>query len=460
MRCAAAFVLAVLGCAVLVAQDAAGGERFGRIVEAHLARGGVGLSVAVVQDGRLVFARAVGRSAYGGDAAVGSDTRFAIGSVTKQFTCACVLLLVEDGKLALADKVATWYPELTRAADISVLDLMHHVSGYPDYYPLDYVDARMRTPIAPDELLRRHAGGPLDFEPGSRWSYSNTGYVLLGRILEKVTGRPFASVLGERILGPLGMTDTVYQPEPGTERLARGHVRFALGDPEPCTPEAAGWIEAAGGIWSTATDLAKWNLALLEGRLLSPASFAVLSSPRTCTTGRSTNYGGGLAIGVFEGRRTLGHDGAVDGFHATSLAIPALSAAVVVLANLGDGVGELPRELLRGLLVDPVPPVPVVRGPPVAETVAAVFARLQRGEPDRAAFTPDFDAFLSPERVAGAARRLGPLGAPRAVELLRTAERGGMEVSTTRLRFADRALRVVMYRRPDGAIAQFFVDAE
>lgn len=233
MRCAAAFVLAVLGCAVLVAQDAAGGERFGRIVEAHLARGGVGLSVAVVQDGRLVFARAVGRSAYGGDAAVGSDTRFAIGSVTKQFTCACVLLLVEDGKLALADKVATWYPELTRAADISVLDLMHHVSGYPDYYPLDYVDARMRTPIAPDELLRRHAGGPLDFEPGSRWSYSNTGYVLLGRILEKVTGRPFASVLGERILGPLGMTDTVYQPEPGTERLARGHVRFALGDPEP-----------------------------------------------------------------------------------------------------------------------------------------------------------------------------------------------------------------------------------
>ena len=145
---------------------------------------------------------------------------FAIGSVTKQFACACILLLAEEGKLSVDDKVAKYYPGLTSAKDITLYDLMTHTSGYPDYYPLDFVDRRLVKPIAEDALLAKYAGARLDFEPGERWSYSNTGYVLLGRVVEKVSGKPFGRFLEERVLEPLGMTHSAVGP--GSERGGTG----------------------------------------------------------------------------------------------------------------------------------------------------------------------------------------------------------------------------------------------
>ena len=130
----------------------------------------VGLSLAVVRDGKVLFAGGAGRRSIADAAPVTPDTRFAIGSVTKQFTCACVLLLAEDGKLAVTDKVSKWFPTLTKADEITVLDLMNHVSGYPDYYPLDFVDRPMQKPIALDELIARFGARPLDFAPRSRYS--------------------------------------------------------------------------------------------------------------------------------------------------------------------------------------------------------------------------------------------------------------------------------------------------
>ena len=165
----------------------------------------VGLSIAIVKDGQVVLAKGYGKRSLEDRRPVEPDTLFAIGSVTKQFTCACVLLLAEDGKLSANDPVAKYYPNLTRAKDITLLDLMNHVSGYPDYYPLDFVDRRMQAAIAEDELLRQYAGGKLDFEPGSKYSYSNTGYILLARVVEKASGETFGAFLSRRILKPLGM---------------------------------------------------------------------------------------------------------------------------------------------------------------------------------------------------------------------------------------------------------------
>ncbi|HKX61069.1 MAG TPA: serine hydrolase domain-containing protein, partial [Verrucomicrobiae bacterium] len=139
-----------------------------RAVESWLTdKGVVGLSLAIVKDGLIVHARGYGQTALPaeGGRPVTPHTRFAIGSVTKQFTCACILLLAEDGKLSVRDKVAKYYPNLSKAENITLLDLMNHTSGYPDYYPLDYVDRRMQKAIEPDELLRQYAGGKLDFEP-------------------------------------------------------------------------------------------------------------------------------------------------------------------------------------------------------------------------------------------------------------------------------------------------------
>jgi CubicO group peptidase (beta-lactamase class C family) len=139
------------------------------------ARGIVGASVVVLHDGAIVLAKGYCTREAGTAAPVSPDTPFAIGSVSKQLTCAATMLLADDGKLKLDDRVAKYYPELVRASDITLDDLGAHMSGYRDYYPLDYLDRRMVTPIAPDQLLAKYAGLPLDFEPRSRWSYSNTG---------------------------------------------------------------------------------------------------------------------------------------------------------------------------------------------------------------------------------------------------------------------------------------------
>src|SRR5204863_4586753 len=138
----------------------------------------------------------------------------------------------EQGKLSVQDKVAKYYPNLTRAKDITLLDLMNHVSGYPDYYPLDFVDRRMKQAIAADELLRQYAGGKLDFEPGSRYSYSNTGFILLGRVIEKVSGESLGSFLTRRLFKPLGMDHTFYELDAADGRLARGYLSFLLSEPE------------------------------------------------------------------------------------------------------------------------------------------------------------------------------------------------------------------------------------
>lgn len=416
----------------------------------------VGLSVAIVKDGEVTLVKAYGKRSLEDGRAVTPETLFAIGSITKQFTCACVLLLTEDGKLSVHDPVAKYYPDLTRANDITLLDLMNHVSGYPDYYPLDYVDRRMQKPIDPDELLREYAGAKLDFEPGSKYSYSNTGFVLLGRIVEKVSGKPFGEFLSERILKPLGMEHTVYEPAPDDARLANGYTMFALSDPQPVAPEGKGWIGTAGGIFSTPTDLAKWDLALIDGKVLKPESYRLMTRKRTLNDGRVSDYACGLMIRSQGGREILTHNGAVSGFNAYNTTIPSTRSAVVVFVNLEGGLGSIPGDLL-GLLLKVPAIIPDVAGLNAVEAAKALFAQYQNGNVDRARLSDEFNAFLTDAKLAGAANRLKPFGSPKDAQLLSRNERGSMEVSVTRLTFEHGQLRTLMYRQPDGKVEQFFV---
>ncbi|HXG47242.1 MAG TPA: serine hydrolase domain-containing protein, partial [Methylomirabilota bacterium] len=296
----------------------------------------------------------------------------------------------------------------------------------------------------------------LDFEPRTRWSYSNTGYILLGRIVEKVSGRPFGEFLTERILRPLGLDHTVYEPDASDPRLARGHSRFALGNPEAVTPEARGWVGAAGGIYSTPSDLAKWNLALIDGRVLKPASLALMTTPRQLDNGKWTDYGCGLSVRIQGGRQVLSHNGAVSGFNAWNAVIPSTRSCVIMMCNLDGGLGTLPGQVFALLQKEPSN-VPAVRAAPATNVVRELFLQLQAGRVNRNRLGAEFDHFLTPEKVAAASQRLKPFGRPRAVELLGVSERGGMEVTTARLRFRSGSLRSLMYRQPDGTIEQFFV---
>jgi D-alanyl-D-alanine carboxypeptidase len=450
-----------------------------QIAAALKARGLVGLSAAVVENGTTLLAEGFGKRSLQTGEPVTADTMFAIGSITKQFTAACVLLLAEDGELAVTDKVAKYYPDLTRAADITLLDLMNHVSGYPDYYPLDFVDRPMARPTPSDEVIRRFGTRPLDFEPGSRYSYSNTGYLILGRVVEKVSGETYADFLARRILKPLGLTHTAYEPDPASPGCAQGHMSFWLGEPMAVPLEGAGWVAAAGALFSTPADLAAWDLALIGGKVLKLESFKLMTSPRRLNDGGVSNYGCGLSVGERGGVMVLSHNGAVNGFYALNLVIPSTRSAVVLFSNLStysdvNAVwGPLaalilpnpgpqaakPAPAAKDKPAPPAPPkgVPAIAGLAAAEQAKAFVQALQAGQVDRSALGEEFDVFLKPAYVAPAAARLKPYGEPTAAAVESIGERGGMEVSTTRLEFKTGVLKVLMYRTPDGKIQQLFI---
>jgi D-alanyl-D-alanine carboxypeptidase len=424
------------------------------------AKGLIGLSVALMTDGKVILAKGYGLSGLDGTA-VTPETPFAIGSITKQFTCACILKLAEAGKLSVEDKVAKYYPGLTRADDITLLDLMNHVSGYPDYYPLDFTDRRMLKEIAPDELIREYAGGKLDFEPGTRYSYSNTGFVILGRIVEKVSGRSFGSFLTDEILKPLELNHTLFEPDPNQDGIARGYTTFVLSEPEAAANEAKGWIGSAGAIYSTASDLAAWDLALVTGKVLSPSSYTLMTTPRQLTDGRISFYGCGLSWSVREDRTVLSHGGAVSGFVALNTTVPSTRSAAVLLSNFDSSeVNAIFNKLVAAILPDSAPYAPAIMGPPAAAAQKLMLASFQAGRVDRTLLGDEFSWYLTDERLRAASLRLQPYGEPSKVDVLSTSERGGMEVSRVRFTFANGVLRGLMYRTPDGKIQQFFVSKE
>src|SRR5213593_1438991 len=408
-------------------------------------RGLVGLSVGVAQNGQVVFARGYGlRSRTAGDS-VTPETRFVIGSVTKQFTCSALLQLAQENKLSLDDHVAKYLPQLTRAGDVTLLELGQHVSGYRDYYPLDFVDREMVAPQSADIIIAEYATRPLDFEPGTRWSYSNTNFLILGRVIEMVTGQRFGDVLRQRFFTPLGLAHTQFDPPPRDSTMAAGYTSFALGAPIPATPEGAGWAGSAGAIWSTPSDLLTWDLALIDGKVLPPDAYRVLTTPRRLVDGRSTRYGCGLGIGDGGDALVLRHGGAVSGFVAQNTVIPATRSAVVLLSNSDFAA----IDALNGAIVQRLMPhvdVPAIQGLPALAAARTFLMALQRGAVDRSTLGDDFNAFLTPDLLAAAKTSLGRLGAITDLHVVGTYERGGMEVADLRFKVGLVLAQGLMYR--------------
>lgn len=419
----------------------------------------VGAQLVIAKDGDVVLTRSYGHVTVGGDA-VTDETAFAIGSVTKQFVCVAALKLEAQGKIAMTDPVAKYWPNLTRAADVTLDDLGSHLSGYADFYPLDFLDRRMQQPIEHDDLIAQYAGRPLDFEPRTKWSYSNTGFIMLGRLVEQESGVALGKWMGEQLFAPAQMEHASLDPPDDAWGLARGHLRFALGDPEPIRREAPGWIFAAGGIYASAADLMRWNFALAGDALLPADAKRKMTTPRVLTDGRSTDYGCGLGVRNQGGEVIWSHSGAVSGFLAFNAFVPRTKTGVTLLVNTeGVPVGDVHQAVL-GLAIAPAQHVPVIAGKPAAEVAREIFVGLQAGALDPSKAGEELVAFYDAKRLAAARSRLGALGSPTRVEIDRPRERGGMEVTSVRIVLPDRMLRATMFRSTDGRVQQFLVLAE
>ena len=415
-------------------------------------------SVAVVKDGKISFLQAYGKAKLEPPAPAKPAMRYAIGSISKQFTASAILMLQEEGKLSLDDKVAKFIPDLTRANDVTIRQLLSHTSGYQDYYPQDYTPPLMMKPTTAAEIMDRWARKPLDFDPGTRWQYSNTNYVIAGAIVEKASGMPIFDFLQKRIFSAVGMNSVanVDQKKLG-DTDPTGYMRYGLGPLRPAKAEGQGWMFAAGELAMPASELAKWDISVIDQKLLKPESYKQLETEVVLKNGVGTRYG--LGVGVLEQseHRVLEHSGEVSGFTAENVVYPDDRAAVIVLTNqdaasAGSDIAHRISPLLLNV-ADPATPAKL-------EEAKKIFAGLQQGTVDRSLFTDDANFYFSDHALQDFRTGLAPLGAPEAFIPLRHGLRGGMMERVYSVKFPKQTLRVWTYEMPDGKLEQYQVAPE
>ena len=417
--------------------------------------GAASASVSIVKDGRIAYAKAYGDARRDPKQPAQAATRYAIGSISKQLTAAAILLLVQDGKLSLDEPVEKHVPGLTRGGDITIRQLLSHTSGYQDYWPQDYMFPLMTEPAAPELIMDRWARKPLDYEPGTKWQYSNTGYVIAGRIVEKVSGQPLFQFLKQRIFEPLGMKSVLdFDREPHADGMAEGYTQYALGPPRVVTPSAPGWLFGAGQLAMTAEDLARWDVSLIKRELLEKASYLALETDTRLASGAGTQYGLGTDVEIENHRRKLAHGGAVNGFTSDNLVYPDDGAAIVVLTN--QDASPAPSQLsgkLAEILFEDARPADVA----AAARARALFEGLQKGQLDRSQFTSNANFYFTDQAIADFQSSLAPLGPPTEFRQTRRWLRGGMTGRSYDAKFGDRTLRVWTYEMPDGKLEQLQV---
>ena len=412
-------------------------------------------SIAVVKDGRIAYLQAYGLARLNPPMEATPQMQYSIGSISKQFTASAVLLLAQEGKLTLEDPVSKYLPGLTRAKDVTIRMLLSHTSGYQDYWPEDYVMTSMMVPTNAQHILDVWAKRPLDFDPGTQWQYSNTNFVIAGRIVEQVSGTPLIDLLKKRIFLPLGM-DNVYDTDasklPATDPT--GYERHALGPQRPSPLEGAGWMFAAGELAMPPHDLALWDISVINRSLLDAASYAQMFKPVLLKSGVSSGYGLGVFLGKRDGRAIIEHSGEVSGFVSENLVFPDDRAAIIVLTNeMATNAASLIAERITPLVLN----LPATAPTEEEAQALSIFNGLADGHIDRTLFTNYCNAYFNQQTLEDFASSLKPLGPPLKFKQTKEEGRGGMTFRVFAVTFPDRELKVTTYQMPDGKLEQYLV---
>ncbi len=444
--------------AVASAQTPSGAD-IDQIAREALEKTGVpSASVSVVKDGKVFYANAYGKAKLEPPVPAQTGMRYSIGSISKQFTAAAILLLQEEGKLSLEDKVSKYVPGLTRGDEVTIRQILSHTSGYQDYWPQDYVPPFMETEVNAQKILDLWARKPLDFDPGTKWQYSNTNYVIAGLIVEKASGMPMFSFISQRIFKPLNMTsaEDINQGKlPPADPI--GYFRYALGPLRPAPKEGKGWLFAAAELAMTAEDLQKWNISIINQSLLKPASYKEMETEVRLKDGSGTNYALGLQVGNAGGHHILRHSGEVSGFTSSSLILPDDKIAIVALTNQDavDAAGRITRGIANKLVA-----FEGATDPKNEELARKILAQLATGKIDRSLFSDNCNAYFNDTALKDYAATLAPIGQ---LENLRQASarlRGGMSFHNYVAKFAKKTLGISMYQLSDGKVEQFLLSAQ
>jgi CubicO group peptidase (beta-lactamase class C family) len=362
-----------------------------------------GLSLAVVRDGRIIKAQGYGVANIELNVPAASDTVYEIGSMTKQFTATAIMMLVEEGKVSLDDKLTKYFRQDEGAPEawsrITVRHLLTHMSGIQNHVAAPDFPDLFHTNLTRDSLVKRFFKLPLEFQPGETWAYDNTGYYLLGIIIEKASGKSFWQFLDERIFQPLGMTATrSTDPLPLVPNRAAGYewqnnkfeIRPVL------TPFVA---FSAGALLSSIEDMAKWDAALYTEKLLKKSSFEQMWTPAQAKDGRAApfSYGFGWFIDTYHGHRLVQHSGGTPGFSSTIYRFVDDELTIIILTNHADRIVD---QLAIDIAGDYVPALKRPEGekdpdPLTSLRLKGVTASLLKGKYDPASYTPQMHIFLN-----------------------------------------------------------------
>lgn len=414
-------------------------------------RGVPSASVAVVQGGKLVYTHAYGLAHVAPDKAATPEMRYSIGSISKQFTAAAILMLQEQGKLKLDDPVGKYVPGLTHGDAVTIREILSHTPGYQDYWPEDYLMTPMMKPATAQEIVDKWAKKPLDFEPGTKWQYSNTNFVIAGLIVEKVSGEKLMDFLEQQIFHPLGMKSVWDSDETKlTQTDATPYIRYALGPLRLAPKEGRGWMFAAGELAMTAHDLALWDESLMQRSLMKPESYKEMFTEVKLKDGQGTHYGLGVEVQQRDGHLSIEHSGEVTGFVSDNEVLVDDGVAVAVLTNHMAGGAEEIAQLAAATVAG-------TKHTATEEQALNIYRGLQEGHIDRSLLAPNLNDYFDARAIADFKNSLGRLGEPLTFSQVAENLRGGMTFRVFRIVYPTRRLLLTTYTYPDGKLEQYLV---
>lgn len=330
-------------------------ERLDALLQKEMQDGKLaGIAVAVMRNGEVVYSRTMGKADIEGGIDVSADTVFNLASLTKNFTSVGLMRLVEEGKVDLDAAVGRYLSGTPRTwSKITVRHVLSHRSGIPDYTKYPSFREVYTREISREDVLKWAKESPLEFEPGSKAAYSNTGFVVLGHLIAEVSGKPYIEFLREAVFGPAGMKG-VSLDEPGIQIAEKAKPYELKGDALALTPEVAkGWSFSAGGLNASVNDLIAWDKVVTKRSLLKAESWDALWKVETeKLEGRPMNYGLGWVVTSVEGQRMVGHFGDKPGYSALHFHFPETGLSLIVLANRTNsnsfGIARKIYEAIKG----------------------------------------------------------------------------------------------------------------
>ena len=398
-----AFALMLICCA----STPASGDEVDTYIETQMRELHIpGVSLAVVRDGQIVKAKGYGLANIEANSAAAPKTVYEIGSLTKQFTAAAVMMLVEEGKVSLDDKITKYFPEAPQAWNqITIRHLLNHTSGIQNHVAVPGFLNRFKTNLSfettptREEIVKEFFKLPSEFAPGETWAYDNTGYYLLGFVVEKASGKFYYQFLDERIFKPLGMSATrSTDTRPVVPNRAAGYEW--AGDKYENRPVLLPTIAfSAGTILSTVEDLAKWDAALYTEKLLKKSTLEQMWTPAKTNGGASAsfNYGFGWFIDNYHGHRIVQHAGGTPGFSSVIYRFTADKLTIIILSNHSDRFLDQLAIDVAGMYVTALkrPEGKTDSDPKTTLKLKEAMSNLLTGKYDADSFTPPMHVFLN-----------------------------------------------------------------